>query len=189
MMDLQRICVKFFCEPNCAPKAEEAFRIFDSWMRDTPGEVLIDVADYRHVGQGPLVVLVGHEADRAYDNTGGRSGLLYSRKRDAIGAGDPPLTAALKAALSTCVRFEEAAPGVRFLTNEFLLIANDRLVAPNTDSSLEAIRPELNEALGRLFGGNPFSFECQGDPGERLSLRVASSPASDTSALLERLAS
>lgn len=186
-MDLQRICVKLFADEDGAPSAEEVFRIFSSWIHDTPDEVLIDVADYRHVNEGPLVVLVGHEADRTYDNSAGRIGLLYSRKRPRPGDGASPLAEALRAALATCKRLEDAAPGARFRTDELQLTANDRLRAPNEDATLEALRPGVDEVFGRLFGGGPFTCERQGDSRQRFAVQVRGPAVDNVSTLIQRL--
>ena len=44
------------------------------------GELLLDVADYRHVPAGPGVMLIGNEGDYSVDNTGDRLGIRYNRK-------------------------------------------------------------------------------------------------------------
>ncbi len=44
--------------------------------------MLIDVADYKHVQDGPGILIIGHEGDYALDQENGRSGLLYTRKRE-----------------------------------------------------------------------------------------------------------
>ena len=62
MQDLQRINVKLYLEDPTALSAKETFRIFNSWIPTTPDEVLIDVADYSHVPDGPVTLLVGHDA-------------------------------------------------------------------------------------------------------------------------------
>ena len=44
-------------------------------------KLLLDVADYKHVQEGPGIVLIGHEADYSLDLGGGRAGLVYDRNR------------------------------------------------------------------------------------------------------------
>ena len=75
MESLQRINVKFYLEDPASLSAQEAFRIFNSWIPTTPDEVLIDVADYSHLDEGPLTILVGHEANYSLDNHSAELGL------------------------------------------------------------------------------------------------------------------
>ena len=62
---------------------EKLVPVFHEWIRakKIPNELLIDVADYAHVPQGPGVVLIGHQSDYYLDVADDRPGLLYSRKR------------------------------------------------------------------------------------------------------------
>ena len=62
---------------------EKLVPVFHEWIRvkKIPDELLIDVADYAHVPQGPGVVLIGHQSDYYLDVADKRPGLLYSRKR------------------------------------------------------------------------------------------------------------
>ena len=85
-IDLQKINVKFYLAGDAVLSPEDAFRIFSQWIPETKDEVLIDVADYQHVPQGPKTVLVGHEANYTLDNTDGRYGLLYGQKATAQGS-------------------------------------------------------------------------------------------------------
>ena len=51
------------------------FAVFHQWIRDSVcPEMLIDVADYRHVPAGPGVMLIGHEANYSLDNRENRLG-------------------------------------------------------------------------------------------------------------------
>ena len=107
MESLQRINLKFYLEDPASLSAQEAFRIFNSWIPTTPDEVLIDVADYSHLDEGPLTLLVGHEANYSLDNHSAELGLLYSRKQPADGDLSARLASAFKAALTACRRLEE----------------------------------------------------------------------------------
>ena len=63
-------------------------------------ELLIDVADYLHVHNGPGIMLIGHEADYSLDNRAGRLGLLYNRKEQLDGTTQEKLAQAARAALT-----------------------------------------------------------------------------------------
>src|SRR4029453_8781118 len=86
-----------------------------------PG-LLIDVADYAHVPEGPGVMLIGHEVDYGIDLARGRTGLLTVRKR----AGESDLVALFRDTLAmtlAAARAIEADPtvDVRFAVDEIEL--------------------------------------------------------------------
>ncbi|MEC8933274.1 MAG: hypothetical protein VYB08_17765, partial [Candidatus Latescibacterota bacterium] len=72
--DLQRLNIKFYLEDETSVSPEEVFRIFNRWISEPRDEVLIDVADYTHIPNGPQTLLVGHESDYSLDSTDGRMG-------------------------------------------------------------------------------------------------------------------
>ena len=81
-MNLQRIQVKYFVKNPDVVDLPAIVPIFHTWIQKASLEgLLIDVADYKHVHEGPGIVLIGHEGDYAMDMGSGRPGLLYIRKR------------------------------------------------------------------------------------------------------------
>lgn len=58
--------------------------VFHGWIQRgaVPG-ALIDVADYRHVHNGPAVMLIAHELDYTLDLAQGGIGMTVTRKRTA----------------------------------------------------------------------------------------------------------
>jgi hypothetical protein len=149
--------------------------LFHGWIQQQTLDGLpIDVADYAHVPDGPGVMLIGHEADRALDLGEGRPGALYQRKRDLEGTLDGRIRAVLEALEDTAWRIEEdpAAAGVRFGRDEILVRVLDRRLAPNDDATLEALRPALESALAAVHPGRGASIERVGDPREPFAVRV-----------------
>ena len=60
-MNVQHVNVKIFAE-DPAIELDGAIPVFHRWIqRNVCEELLIDVADYRHVPAGPGVLLVGHD--------------------------------------------------------------------------------------------------------------------------------
>ena len=68
-MELQHLMVRLPVAPPEALELTPFLAVFHRWIREgCCPELLIDVADYRHVPFGPGVVLVGHEAEYAMEN-------------------------------------------------------------------------------------------------------------------------
>lgn len=144
---IQHINIKIFARDSSAVHLEDAIGIFHQWIRDRVcPEMLIDVADYMHVHEGPGILLIAHEANYSLDQRGGRLGLLYNRKAELDGTFGDRLAQAHKAALAACDRLEQEAPfkgKLEFDRRSIEFFVNDRLLAPNTDETWQAVRPEL----------------------------------------------
>lgn len=191
-MDLHKVAVKFFATDPSAVRLDEFIPVFHRWIQKHAVEgMLIDVADYGHLPQGPGVVLVAHEADYSIDSSEGPFGLLYNRKTATTGRLSDRIAAAFKAALGACVKLEtepEFQGRLKFKAGEALVIANDRLNAPNTEEGFQALRPELAAALAKVYPGNIDVRRSSTDSRSRLTVTVTSrEPVSDVATLLSRL--
>lgn len=134
---------------------EKLVPVFHTWIREKkiPDELLIDVADYAHVPQGPGVVLIGHQSDYYLDVADDRPGLLYSRKRGFEGDFRAGIEDAFRRALRACQLLEsETGLGFEFATDEVLFRVQDRLAAPNDDATYEAYKGPLEEVSNAFFG-------------------------------------
>jgi hypothetical protein len=171
--------------------------VFHHWIQSQClDELLIDVADYRHVHNGPGVILIAHDAHYARDAAGGRLGLLYSRRREthpsrrAIDDTRERLASVFLCALSACQRLEAdtAFQGrLRFRTDGLTLRVNDRLYAPNTLDAFQAVYEELAAFLRTLYPDRALEVSHASDAASRLTLEIkaAEDPGVDT--LLTRL--
>ncbi len=166
---------------------EQFIVVFHRWVAEqSVDELLIDVADYRHVPNGPGVVLVGHEADYAMDNTGGRWGLVYNRKAPVDGSNGDRFGQAVRSAAIACQTLESAfssEPTLKFRRDEFALIINDRALAPNTAATLAAMKPELENYLKRVLGHDDFSLDHNDNPRDRFGVAVKMNKPFDLAAL------
>lgn len=175
-MEVQHINVKIFARPPAAIDLAAAIPVFHRWIQDSVvTELLIDVADYRHVPAGPGVILVGFEANYSLDMTGNRLGLLYNRKKADPGSTQEKLRQAWDAAVAACRRLErepEFAGRLQFDLDECELIFNDRLLTPNTEETFRALTPELDVFFASVWGGGNFAFEHVGEPRERLRVHA-----------------
>src|SRR5689334_11638937 len=157
-IELQHINVKLFVKDAEKVDLEAVVPVFHSWIQGQIfDELLLDVADYSHVPDGPGIVLIGHEADYALDNTDGRLGLRYNRKAPMPGSNRERLVQATRAALSAFERLEQDF-NLHFNNREMEIVINDRLLAPNNEETRQAVEPELKAFLDQLFGGREYSL-------------------------------
>jgi hypothetical protein len=188
-MELQKLNVKFFVDgPDQAPLTTFIY-IFHSWIQAADG-IYYDVADYSHMQAGPGVLLIAHEANIGIDETGGRRGLLYNRKQPLQGSNREKLCSIFRAALENCRRIEEE-PSLqgkfRFGGNEALFLINDRLLAPNTEETFQAVRPDLAHLARAMYGGADFTLEREADPKKRFSVQLKTAVSLEIRALLKNL--
>ncbi|HTM50996.1 MAG TPA: hypothetical protein VL285_20005 [Bryobacteraceae bacterium] len=169
MNSIQHVRVKIFAVEPVSIDLGEAIPVFHRWIQDHAcPEMLIDVADYRHVPNGPGVMLIGHEANYSLDNTKGRLGLLYARKQ-AGGDAQKNLRQAYQAAVSACRRLEQEpafAGKLVFEDGACEISINDRMLAPNRDETYLALRPEFDRFLADMWGPEGYAIERTGEPRE-----------------------
>ncbi len=191
-MELQHVNVKIYVADDLAIDPAAFIDVFHEWIREhTLDELLVDVADYRHVPAGPGVMLIGHEADYSMDNAGDRWGLRYNRKAAVDGSNDDRLRQALRSTANACQLLEKHFSGtesLQFSRREFELFINDRALAPNTPETLAACRPMLESFLARALGHDDFSLEPRTDPRSLFGVTVTAARPFDLAAILETLA-
>lgn len=160
--ELQHINVKLLLKDAQGLDLDPVIPVFHSWIQQqVADELLLDVADYRHVQAGPGVVLIGHEADYSLDNADNRLGVRYNRKAVLDGNNQDRLTQATRAALTASQRLQQDTrldEKLNFNGQNIEIFINDRLLAPNTAATREALRPEFQTFAERLFGGNEYSL-------------------------------
>jgi hypothetical protein len=189
-MDAQKLQLKIFLTPDSARAVSpEAFvPVFHRWIKERLlPELVIDVANYVHVPQGPGVVLIGHGSDYFMDQREGRLGLLHNRKRAGF-APEERLTDLARRTLHVAglLEREPALAGtLRFSPNELVFRINDRLAAPSSDATFASLRPELEGLAARLFSG-PFELTRVGGPKDLFSVRMTSPSQAPLMTLLER---
>jgi hypothetical protein len=157
-----RIQVKFFLENPDGVDLAAFTGVFQRWIQQKALEgQLVDVADYRHVYEGPGVILIGHEGDYTIERRDARLGLLYTRKRQV----DPDLPTLLRAsfrlALDACQLLEaETAftPRLNFRANEIEIRFADRLRFPNEPETFDLVKSDLGAVLTELCGGDTVNF-------------------------------
>jgi hypothetical protein len=172
---LHRIGAKLFAENPEVIEAEPYIGIFHRWIQAQDLDGLpIDVTDYAHVPDGPGIMLIAHEADRAIDFADGRPGAVYQRKRDLEGALDERIAAVIAAADATADRLEAepGAAGVRFGRDEIELRFHDRGALTNDDEGLSAVLPAVQAALAAVRPGHTATVVRDADDHPRAPLTL-----------------
>ena len=197
-MDTVKYELKFFLDDASGVELEEFIPVFHDWIQTQQlDELLIDVADYRHVPQGPGVVLIAHDAHYVMDLTDARLGLLYSRRREthpsrcAILGVEDRLRSVWRCALTACQRLE-AHPvlhgRLQFRGHELLLRCNDRLQAPNTTAAYDELCQHLTPFLATLYTGQQVEVQHIRENTSRLTVAIKVPEFLDVDTLLTRLA-
>src|SRR5665213_978483 len=134
-MTLQHVNVKLLAKNPEQVDLEPLIPIFHGWIQGQVfEELLLDVADYRHVPAGPGVMVIGHQADYSVDNTDDRLGVRYNRKAPLDGNNQERLQQAARAALIAFQRLEtdpRLGGKLRFNGQDLEIFINDRILAPN----------------------------------------------------------
>jgi len=187
-MNVQHINIKFFIENPDEVKLEDYSEVFNNWIqRHVTEELLVDVADYQHVHNGPGMILIGHEANYSLDNTAGRLGLLYNRKAQLDGSIQEKLAQAARAVLTAAQLLEEEN-GIEFNGQEAQIIINDRLLTPNRTETFATLEPEFRKFFDKLYGGAKYTLTQNADPRERFTISIKTPVRFDVGALLKTLA-
>lgn len=179
--NVDHVNVKIFARNGAGVDLEPAIPMFHRWIQESSlPDLLIDVADYRHVPAGPGVMLIGHASDYSLDLAFDRLGLLYNRKLPLDGSLEEKLQSAFASALAACALVEDD-PAYRgkleFDSSNCEIIFNDRLLAPNTDAGWQALQPSVRHFLDTVFGKDAYEVERVGEPRERLRLAVHATTA------------
>ncbi|HVM62012.1 MAG TPA: hypothetical protein VMV72_14215 [Verrucomicrobiae bacterium] len=172
-MDLYKIGVKIFVANPQVVDIHDFVAVFHGWIQHQKiaGHLLIDVHDYSHVTNGPGILLVAHEGNFSMDQAEGQLGLFYYRKRPLEGGLEANLKTVTETALEACklLESEPKLKGIKFKTDEILVVANDRLLAPNDAAS----RAKFEPVIGKVLGKAKLAPQAAADPRERLAFVVA----------------
>ena len=188
--DLQHINVKLLLKDPANIDLDPVIPVFHSWIQGQLfEELLLDVADYRHVHGGPGIVLIGHEADYSVDNTDNRWGVRYNRKTVVPGDNQKRLEQAVRAALIACQRLQrDDTLKLHFKGDEVEISVSDRALAPNRQETREALTPEFHTFAERLFRGGECSLSFDADPRRLFRVFVKASRSFTVDELLDNLA-
>lgn len=190
-MEVYKIAIKIFAE-GLGPDSTELVPVFHRWIqtRGIEGHLLIDVADYAHVVDGPGTVLISSEANFYMERQQGRLGLLYSRKLSLPGSFRDRLRAVILETFKAAAKLEQEpslSGKIHFRTDEILIRLNDRLRAPNNEKTLASVKTDAQAIAAEIFGSNPVTFEPRLSPLTLFEIRLKAGDSPSITSLLDRL--
>jgi hypothetical protein len=141
------------------------------WIREAllPG-LPIDVVDYRHVADGPAVLLIAHGEQIAVEWHCGEPGLRYASR------GPASLDELLGLAVQAARLVEESAEiggAWQLVLDRLELGIRDRLRTPRRSRTFERLYPELRDHFMGVFGGEVHLFHAGDAP---FTVRVRGGP-------------
>lgn len=180
---IKKVNLKLFIENPENLEVEAVIPVFHRWIQ---GNVLagmpIDVADYKHVPDGPGIMLIGYDGDYAIDLANGRPGVWYSHKREWNA---PDLQGQIRLAWTRLITAAQLLQNDESLditigTSELEVTFPDRLNAPNNAETYAAVSAEVQAVLSELFGGAEVQVEWLSEDARRpfaIRATIANAPA------------
>ena len=174
----QKIQIKLFANADIEQFDFEAvIPVFHRWIQEEAvAGLLIDVADYKHVPEGPGVMLVGHEVDYMLDIRDGRLGLQVSRKVNRTPMDKPldeEIAIALRWALQSAELLDaEETINVTFSRDEIELRFVDALRTPNNDATYAVVHPTIAQVFADNLGSQVAVERVALDERRPLTVRV-----------------
>jgi len=169
----KRLSAKFFSTADQSPNLTAYVPIFQRAIQQQAlAGMLIDVADYAHVPQGPGVILIAHEMDYAVDASRGELGIVVTYKHIAeTHLTDAVLT--LFTHLNALATLLEQEVEVQLPLNRQVveLSFRDRLNFPNQPETLTLVEPALSAVLVTVGGGEV--RPVHNDPREPFTVHLA----------------
>ncbi|MEL6319348.1 MAG: hypothetical protein AAFQ57_01685 [Cyanobacteria bacterium J06626_14] len=188
-MNSDRFAVKFFTRSE--PDIDDAafIDIFHEWIRlKRLNHVMLDVADYRHVPEGPGIMLVTHEVNYAMDRNNGQFGLYAQRKLGDESTLQERVLELVKstAQFGTLLEAESSLEGkLKLEGGMFHYIANDRLNLPNTEDAFNGIKGDLEAIAAEVYPGKAVSItRLENDPRARLTAVIKVEDSVDIGSLV-----
>ena len=175
-MQLQKFGVKLFLNTNGSYESKDYIPVFHSWIQNNAVEdhLLIDVADYSHIQDGPGVMLVSHEGNFSFDKENQKLGIMYMRKTEIGGDFIQRFNKVLTTTIEAANRLSKnnINKEINFIRNSIRFIANDRRIAENTSDNQKLYQDEVRKALVELYPTCEVEYEDISRKNERLAFTV-----------------
>jgi len=185
----KRLAIKFNLKatPDIQPK--DIVPVFQRWIQEHTVEgMLIDVIDYKHVADGPGILLIADEGDYGYDLQDGQVGLQYVRKRFLPDTLSEALREVFRLTFIASQRLEdENLAGVEFDYRSAKISFLDRKTHRNSASTFDAVQDDVIAFLTELYGDEVSVTRAYDDPREVFAIRYTVAHAVDVNTLESNL--
>ena len=191
-MELQKVGIKIPVDNGSDIPLREFIPVFHRWIQNKlTDRLLIDVADYSHVVDGPGVMLVAFEGNYAVDEIGGERGLFYYNKREtADGTLDHRLMDAARTVYGACRQLEsesEFSGRLKFSDSRMKVVANDRLLGGNNDEGRSRLEAATRRLVTTVFAVDDFEALPESDARERLGFNISAKAAGGLGEIVRRV--
>ena len=175
-MELQKFGIKLYLNTNDNFYAQDFIPIFHGWIQDktVDDHLLIDVADYSHIQDGPGVMLVAHEGHYSLDQENRQPGIMYMRRTEIAGGFNDRFIKVFNTTIQAANRLRDnnLNKEIDFIHNSFRFMANDRRVADNTLENQNLYKDEVQKALTELYPICNVKYKDISKENERLAFTV-----------------
>lgn len=158
------------------PDHAQLIEAMHAWIREkrVTDDVLIDVADYAHMHEGPWALIVGHYTDFAYDQDWFGAGLQLNIKRGPRETPASSVESQIREALSRfkarVSMLQAADPSLADIDESQLrLRLNDRLLSEPLASAIHDALEALGTPLGATLSSRPAERDARELPSWQLS--------------------
>lgn len=175
-MELQKFGVKLFLDASSSYSSKHFIPIFHSWIQHNliSDHLLIDVADYSHMIDGPGIILIAHEGHFSLDQENYQPGMMYMRKTKLEGTFIDRFNQVLSIVIDAANRIQknDTNQNIQFIKNSFRFISNDRLYAENNINNQNLLKKEIQRALKIKFPNSKVDYKDFSSMGERLAFSI-----------------
>ncbi|MCA9565286.1 MAG: hypothetical protein KC561_17430 [Myxococcales bacterium] len=174
-MDLQRINAKVLVGAGADFDVSPILHVFSRWRHEDSVYDWLDLADYAHVPEGPLAMIVGETGNFVFDAELESPGFLYRNKKGLTGTVEERLKqtlARLVDLLSDMAKAPEFGNALDLSIQRLVVTINDRVNFPNSDQTDSAVGAGFKAALHTLFEGTGLEI-VKGEGAGRLYTVVA----------------
>ena len=175
-MDLKKFGIKLYLNNNTSYHSRDFIPVFHNWIQNkaVPDHLLIDIADYSHIPDGPGILLVAHEGHFSLDQADRKPGILYMRKTEISGSFKDRFNKVLSTTIlaARMLSQDKNIKAVDFFPNSFRFISNDRRIADNVDANQKLYTETVNKLSKENFPGSQLEFNNYAQGEERLAFDV-----------------
>ena len=145
--------------------------LFHNWIQEDriPNHIMVDVANYKHIPDGPGIMLIAHEGHFSLDFEENDLGLLYMRKTP-LGDNISETLSSIQQILDFAVELIkiDSAIGQKIeFSEQYQLISNDRYEFPNDAESEQKLLQVASGVFNNAILSVPTPFR-----GARLKINI-----------------